>query len=586
MKWSVLYGAILLCFLVACTSEAPAQPTSDSSNTSASESCEAIVDRALDTLDTVCDSIGRNQACYGNRLVEATLRNTNASFANPGDKVAIEDIQSLNLLPLDAAAGVYGFAALQLQANLPDTLPGQNVTFLLFGGTQFSPQGTVNGLEAYYVSTGIGSTNACNAAPNDGVLIQTPSGTDVAIQFTLNGVTFELGSTAFVRAEPEGNMQVALLEGQAVLSAEGESQTIPAGSQSTIALDAEGFADAPPSPPEPYTPSDIRALPIRTLPETFTPAEPADTTTQVATAVPGAVEAIATFSTLENPERGLQTGELTDVSQVDTITFEAQAGNTIFINSAGNDIGVHSLTLLAPDGTRIHRSDIYYSPGLLTLEQDGTYTIEIRSRDGDEVGMYNFNLWNVPAPTIEPITLTPPEPEPEIGLIEGEISTYGQHNLYTVDLEAGQRLFFDSISTDDTGRINWQFIAPDGTSIVSGDNYYDVGVFVAEQAGTYTIRIAPTSTNTGSYAFRLWDVPAIPEPIPISLTPPEPEPESGLIEGTIPTPGQQVRYSIDLEAGQRLFFDSISTDDNGRVNWVWITPDGTESAARDVLNIA
>ncbi|MEO1644829.1 MAG: hypothetical protein AAFR67_06560, partial [Chloroflexota bacterium] len=84
MKWSVLYSAILLCFLVACTSEAPAQPTSDSSNTNASESCEAIVDTALDTLDTVCDSIGRNQACYGNRLVEATLRNTNASFANPG----------------------------------------------------------------------------------------------------------------------------------------------------------------------------------------------------------------------------------------------------------------------------------------------------------------------------------------------------------------------------------------------------------------------------------------------------------------------------------------------------------------------
>jgi hypothetical protein len=100
--------------------------------------CPSIVQAALETVESNCASTGRNQACYGNEQLVATPRQGVGDFAfeQPGDVVDIATIQSVQLSSMSLTDTTWGVALLKVQANLPDTLPGQNVTFLLFGDVQ------------------------------------------------------------------------------------------------------------------------------------------------------------------------------------------------------------------------------------------------------------------------------------------------------------------------------------------------------------------------------------------------------------------------------------------------------------------
>lgn len=112
------------------------------------ETCPAIVQQALQAVDDLCALTGRNQVCYGHFLLSAAAREgVSASVLDsPGDMAGLSQIQSVQLYPMDPEAGTWGVALLRVQANIPDTLPGQNVTFLLFGDTELEPADLPNSL--------------------------------------------------------------------------------------------------------------------------------------------------------------------------------------------------------------------------------------------------------------------------------------------------------------------------------------------------------------------------------------------------------------------------------------------------------
>lgn len=98
------------------------------------ESCPALVEAALSAVDESCAAAGRNQACYGHVSAAAeTFPAAAVRFDEPGDIADLTPIRRLSLSAMDEADGLWGVAVLRIQADLPDTLPGQNVTFLLFG---------------------------------------------------------------------------------------------------------------------------------------------------------------------------------------------------------------------------------------------------------------------------------------------------------------------------------------------------------------------------------------------------------------------------------------------------------------------
>jgi hypothetical protein len=108
--------------------------------------CTQITTLALETVDELCQGIGRNQACYGNLMVNATPRVSTEDliFNKAGDIASLNAIRSLTLGGLDIANQEWGVAMMRLQANLPDTLPGQNVTFLLFGDVELEDVSTTD----------------------------------------------------------------------------------------------------------------------------------------------------------------------------------------------------------------------------------------------------------------------------------------------------------------------------------------------------------------------------------------------------------------------------------------------------------
>lgn len=100
-----------------------------------SNACPAIVQAALAMADQLCASIGRNQACYGHVLIQAEPKPDAVGFAfdGLGDVVDVAALHSLRLSAMDLDSGAWGVALMRIQADLPATLPGQNVTLLLFG---------------------------------------------------------------------------------------------------------------------------------------------------------------------------------------------------------------------------------------------------------------------------------------------------------------------------------------------------------------------------------------------------------------------------------------------------------------------
>jgi SH3 domain-containing protein len=333
----------------------------------AQHDCATIVQAALAATDQVCNSTGRNQVCYGNVVLQAVPQPgvSDFHFSQPGDLAQVFDVQTLTLSSRLSQNGAWGVALMNLQANLPNTLPGQNVTMLLFGqveienavasnvqpptvevsaasgvnirsgpattyavvgslapgntltadgrledgswlrvqlpdnqigwvsaqlvttngdssqlevtgASEATPEPPLQPMQAFYFTTGIGD-RPCAEAPDSGILIQTPQGAG-KVTLTVNEVNISLGSTAYLQAQPGGQMSVSVVEGQAEVSAFTVARTVPAGARVGVPLDNNAqnpAASGPPGPVEPYDGAALQSLPVNVLPRIVTIAPPA-----------------------------------------------------------------------------------------------------------------------------------------------------------------------------------------------------------------------------------------------------------------------------------------------------------------------
>lgn len=204
-----------------------------------SETCSSFVDQALEQLSSNCGDLPRNSACYGFNNVQATFFDALApdAFSQPNDRVDLASLQTITTAPLNPVTQEWGIAVVKAQANLPDALPGQAVTFLLLGDVQLTTgveqDSDQNPMQAIYFTTGIADTR-CTDAPESSLIIQGPEGIKVNIR--VNGADVELGSTIMFRSTPNNTMECGVLDGEAVV---GGSQVIPAGFAARVPLDEQ-----------------------------------------------------------------------------------------------------------------------------------------------------------------------------------------------------------------------------------------------------------------------------------------------------------------------------------------------------------
>lgn len=100
--------------------------------------CQQLIESALRETDEICNPAQRNQACYGHDLLQAQPQPgfDSFNFDEVGDIVDVAQIKTLRLSPMDLQTKTWGVALMNLQANLPDEQPNQNVRLLLFGNVQ------------------------------------------------------------------------------------------------------------------------------------------------------------------------------------------------------------------------------------------------------------------------------------------------------------------------------------------------------------------------------------------------------------------------------------------------------------------
>ena len=238
------------------------------------EQCPALVEEALDLVQAACEALGRNEACYGNRAVAAETRAGDlvAGFAAPGDRGDLLQMAALRTAPLSTTAGEWGVAVLSLQANLPESLPGQAVTFVVVGDVSLQAEdGASFPFQAFALQTGLGAP-LCDEAPRDGLLVQAPQHTTV--RFDVNGVEVMLGSTAWLSSAPDGALLIGTLDGLVAVRGRAGA-TVRLQEDLGTRLIQPGYrlritpGQALPQP-EPYDNAVMSRLPVQLLPEPVT----------------------------------------------------------------------------------------------------------------------------------------------------------------------------------------------------------------------------------------------------------------------------------------------------------------------------
>lgn len=320
------------------------------------DTCSTTVNAALSSIDTLCERTGRNELCYGHENVQVTTFAGSLDFNSPGDVTSINNVHTIRTSPL-ILPDEWGIALMRVQANIPDTLPGQDVVFLLFGEVEIenatSPAAALNAstttsmnvrggpstnapvraaleantplgligrneagdwaaftteeitgwlyvpllsiegdvstleiigaddlsrphygaMQAVYFTSGIGEAS-CREAPRDGIMIRTPD-VDFPIELRINEVTLQIGSTIYLQAQPESNMNIYVVDGETAVVSQDVRRIVPEGAFTTVPLDAEGRAAGPPSEPEPYSLESVAPLPVNTVGDEVSIAQPA-----------------------------------------------------------------------------------------------------------------------------------------------------------------------------------------------------------------------------------------------------------------------------------------------------------------------
>jgi hypothetical protein len=267
------------------TFQQPAAPQASLLATATVDSCQALIDTALQASAQGCTSMGPNQVCYGNTTLTAQLAEGALNpFQQRGDIITVDSLLSLDASPLNPSTNQWGIAIFKLLADLPRTLPGQNVTFMVFGNTSLTnPTGD---LQAFYFSSRLGQM-ACARIPFDGILINMPDGS--GISFSANGTDITLLGAAALEAHANEQMTVSVVDGSASVTANGQTQYFGAGQEVQVPMGGSSGLDASGPPSAPTTSADSLVLSCAVLgidcnPGDVQPVDPAQAAEAIAQA--------------------------------------------------------------------------------------------------------------------------------------------------------------------------------------------------------------------------------------------------------------------------------------------------------------
>ncbi|MEM8922152.1 MAG: hypothetical protein AAGD35_01535 [Actinomycetota bacterium] len=213
---------------------------------------------------------------------------------------------------------------------------------------------------------------------------------------------------------------------------------------------------------------------------------------------------------------------------VDNWQIKLCAGQVVFMDSLRQCQGDDDLRwqLIVPDGDQAFSLNNLINligncsgdTGPIEIPETGLYTIEVFYKGADDrTGEYKFEVLNVASPDVFEIAVgqqvEPGAPAAGAGVLEFA----GSRDRYQVDLEAGQRIFFEgNESCQGDEDLRWRLIVPDGDEAFGLNNLInligncggDTDPIEIPESGTYTVEVYYTDdvdSTASSYSFRLRD---------------------------------------------------------------------------------
>lgn len=176
-KWSMIVIASLL-IIIGFTGNAQ-------DNSSSEEACPALAEQALLAVGENCDAMDRNSACYGfNQVASSFFEPVGEDyFVVPSDRTALRIVETIRTAPMDLDLARWGVAVMNVQANVPNTLPGQAVTFILAGDSEVAndvaPEEVTDAADPIPVITNVRANVRSGASTRNNVLGVADIGTEM-----------------------------------------------------------------------------------------------------------------------------------------------------------------------------------------------------------------------------------------------------------------------------------------------------------------------------------------------------------------------------------------------------------------------
>jgi len=253
---------------------------------------------------------------------------------------------------------------------------------------------------------------------------------------------------------------------------------------------------------------------------------------------------------------------LTTPGQNARLTFSGTAGQRVSLLRADAIAFSGTMTLLSPDGSPLPAPPASFWDFIepTVLPTTGTYTIRI-DPPGPNTGTLTLTLYNVPPDVTDSITPGAPGP------LTVTLPVPGQNARLTFSGDAGQQVSLRVLEAT-TAVVSVYLLKPDGSTLdflISGPFGAFLDATTLPVTGTYTLRVDPFFTHTGSVTLRLYNIIHISGGTAVG---------GAALPVTTTTPGQNVTVTFVGTSGQGATV-RVTNNAIGLMAVKLLTPDGT-----------
>ncbi|MBE9098367.1 putative Ig domain-containing protein [Vacuolonema iberomarrocanum] len=239
-------------------------------------------------------------------------------------------------------------------------------------------------------------------------------------------------------------------------------------------------------------------------------------------------------------------------------TFNGTTGERLYLD-AKTPSGYGSWALYTPDGQRLNSPGQSLRDFELDLPVTGEYLMVLNSEERYGPATFSFELFSPVSPTVAIETGQ---------IIHGSLATFGQQNHYTIEVEYGQHLYFNSLKAA-SGNLDWTLVSPSGNIEFNSDFRSNQRQLFSEP-GTYTLMVDGVQDHLENYHFQILDLDDVDQVPMIQL-------DEGITNGFDASEKETSLYRFSGEEDQYVYFNRLE----GGYDSFWILRDqtGTELAS-------